>query len=83
MNGTSVGSLGFSDSACWGWEEKEGGIREMVKKTVRFFTSYSDVVCCSLGGCWRAGDLLAKCVIFSERQHLCNDFLLRFLMSVM
>lgn len=57
VKGTSAGSLGFSGSSWWGWEEKEGAIREMKKRTVRFFTSYSWMVCCSLGGCWRAGEL--------------------------
>lgn len=82
VQGTSAGSLGFSGSAWWGWEEQEGNTREM-KRIVRFCTSYSGMVCCTLGDCWRAGEFCIKCVIFSERQHLFNDFLLRFLMCLM
>lgn len=79
MQGTFTGFLCFSDSVWWGWEEKEGDIKRDGKRIVRLCTFYSGMVCCSLGDCWKDGELLAKCVIFPERQHLFNDFLLRFL----
>lgn len=81
VQGTFAGSLGFSGSAWLGWEEREGDSKrdgEENSRVLYFFCNFG-MVCCSLGGCWKAGELLAKCVIFPERSYLFNDFLLMFL----